>query len=878
MNKESNSQRAIAELRKRLLEEHASGNGLVANHLCWVAINSSTNPYTFFDLRCFYYLAVFWAPADHFLWSLNDGDVRTPSQPKTPEEKLFELMINMIWELKIEEKPAFPDAEWLATISNDPDKEEDRIAIQFATELAWILDAGSENWKQLVKDVQLASKEGSVLHKSITALEQRLVRQEPFVRAVAPSSATPSSSESHWLADGWDYLYDCEWGELSKWIRQHSPRIGVSHPDYIAFWTIVHWSRHGRFHADYKDQLESRQWGDNSPIEHDHDDQFVSMARQLSAEAKQARYLHFAERHSRLLSGSRKSAKKNHEGKLFGTYRMGVLNAIVALRQWDLGSFFKSISVLCENTIESGVSVAEFCSYPDRAVNVLFSITQLPDPKKDLQVARALDAMSDEEQRRLVERAIRCRPRDVGQSYSILEYVSDGISQKQIREVIEWLVKYDERKNYPSGGFQSCWLKPLAIIAEYGGDLSQHFDLIAPRLRAAASNPSDWKDLRYLFQHFFASADAEQAEEVAETMFNRNLGFGEVAKDHRWVAILDASRKNPAFGALKVVKEFLSKEAETEPRLSHLLELKSPSSKGSGYKDALRQTWIQYCDNTLNTADADIQNLGAGPGFSRLDRVNWTEAEPTLVRKLTKVMNSERVLLEKKRGTIEMLSILAIDGPDEQAESILGQLGSLFSGELPGRTGKFFGQNAGAAINRELLAAGAALVRRVPARAIPILFDWAKGQSWTLSTHPLRDSYYLLTSMWLLDNETAIDASASFVFAEMRLSRALTERDEEFQALAVLGYMLDWDAMNGGVIERTDQLKKEILMAVWENRLLDHQDSRNLRMRRGVAKTVGVWHQKQTECAFPFPNALETVRQQFRLDRRLRIQDAVERG
>lgn len=633
-------------LRDQARRAHYIGDGFLVNHLCVLGleriIRLQRDEYLVLPLK-----ETFWAMALAMYWLL-EKDVLAKVEkvldfPENSEVDGQHLNAILRQVRHLIQDPFASEAdsvkslldtnlEWLGTECSC----EGLALISFCIELLWQRDPDTQGWRELIN--QWADVCPEDLKKPLTDLRARLFLQTnlvfPEAIHVEPEPSDSFSKSIHAsFYEGWKQYLACQWSEMDETIASIVPRIQYDSPDFLPLCGLQRLNWSNKEQEDPSSVIGTR-WQ-------------LKVSSGGPSAFRESRRKRFGELLARFW---RKGPKETMGYELVHGVRLGILDQIASLREWDAWAWSLATGQLAD------ANLAVAIKFPDQfwfAVNGLIMAIRSRTFNDDDPIFRSqmstLDFAPEEERTRLVESILRSRPIESFKTLHLLESLSDSIPETLFHKVVNWCVNY---VNY-SGNRLGSTVHPLSFwahIIPYVQNPSEICRGLYPAVLKLANRPAVWQtDDEGMLTEFLTNAPMDLAVEVGQKMMREDMQ-DQHANSARWSLMFNAviGRSNS-----KVTREFkhrLIETARTEDEKFLLPLLDNPELTLDLLDDSALNEWCKekvrhQVEMVKNRKTGDPIRQGGEVRVDTVEKVKWTEKDAQILGQMIEAIDSA-VLIE----------------------------------------------------------------------------------------------------------------------------------------------------------------------------------------------------------------------------------------
>ncbi len=638
---EIRAKKTLELLRDQTRRAHYIGDGFLVNHLCALALERIIRLQK--DERLVLPLKeTFWTMALAMHWLLEndvldkvDEALKFIENSKVDEQHLG-TMLRQVWYLiqdpfapaedsykkLLESELGWLSAEYLC---------EGLALISLGIELFWQRDPGSHGWSKLINQwFDVCPKD---FRKALEDLRVRLSLQTGLVFPER-SDKEPKPPDSFLkpihasLYKGWQQYLACQWSEMDGTISDIVPRIQYDSPDFLPLCGLqrLNWSNKKQ---EDPSSVTGTRWQ-------------LKVSSGGPSAFRESRRTRFGQLLARVW---RKGPKETMGYELVHGVRLGILDQIASLREWDAWAWSLATAQLADTYLAVAIKLPDQFSY---AVNgLILAIRSLTfkdgDPIFRSQLS-TLDFAPVEERTRLVESILQSRPIESFKTLQLLESLSDSIPENLLPLVADWCVDY---VNF-SGKRPGWTVHPLSFwanIIPYVQNSSEICRGLYPAVLKLANYPAVWQtDDKSMLTKFLTSAPMDLAVEVGEEMMREDM-LDEYANSARWSLMFNAvmGRSN-----LKFTREFkhrLIETARTEDEKFLLPLLDNPELTLDKLDDSAFHQWSKeqvrrQVEMVKNRKKGDRIRHGSDVSIFTMRRVKWTEEDTQLLDQIIETINS----------------------------------------------------------------------------------------------------------------------------------------------------------------------------------------------------------------------------------------------
>ncbi|MFH0958823.1 MAG: hypothetical protein V1897_08990, partial [Pseudomonadota bacterium] len=628
-------------LRDQARRAHYIGDGFLVNHLCALALERivrlQRDEHWVLPLK-----ETFWAMALAMYWILEkdvlakvENVLDFPENSKIDEQHLNALLravchlIQNPFASHADSYKSLLDTnlEWLGTECSC----EGLALISFCIELLWQRDPDTQGWSELIN--QWADVCPEELKKPLTDLRARLFLQtnlvfpEAFYVEPEPSGSFSKSIHAY-LFRGWRQYLGSKWSEMDATIEDIVPLIQFDSPDFLPLCGLqrLNWS--------------TKEQEDSSAVIGTRWQLKVSLGGPSAF--RESRRTRFGELLARFW---RKGPKETMGYELVHGVRLGILDQIASLREWDAWAWSLATGQLAD------ANLAVAIKFPDQfgfAVNGLIMAIRSrtfddDDPIFESQVF-SLDFAPERERTRLVESILTSRPVESGKTLQLFQSLSDSISENLLPKVADWCVDY---VNFSGNRLEST-VHPLSFWADIipfvqnGSEICRR---LYPAVLKLGGHWAVWRtDDKGMLTAFLTSAPQDLAVAVGQKMMREDMQ-DQYANSARWSLMFNAvmGRSN-----LKFTREFkhrLIETARTEDEKFLLPLLENPELTLDELDDSALHQWCKeqvrrQVKMVKNRKKGDRISHGRDVSIYTMKRVKWTREDTQILGQIIEAIDS----------------------------------------------------------------------------------------------------------------------------------------------------------------------------------------------------------------------------------------------
>ncbi|MCL5124794.1 MAG: hypothetical protein M1511_09915 [Deltaproteobacteria bacterium] len=628
-------------LRDQTRRAHYIGDGFLVNHLCALAleriIRLQQDEQLVLPLK-----ETFWAMSLAMYWLLDEdllGKVRTalefPESSEVDDQHLGAILRQVLYLIQNPLAPAEDsykkliesELEWLSAEYLC----EGLALISFCIELVWQRDPGSHGWSKLIKQWSaVCLKE---FRKPLEDLRPRLLLQTGLVFPESTPNE-PKLSDSFLkpihasLYKGWQQYLECQWSEMDETISDIVPRIQYDSPDFLPLCGLQRLNYSSKVQEDPSSVIGTR-WQ-------------LKVSSGGTSAFRESRRTRFGQLLARVW---RKGPKEARVSELVHGFRLGILDQIASLREWDAWAWNIATGQLAEASLAVAIKLPNQYLF---AVNGLIlamrsSTLNIYDPifKSRLSI---LDFAPVEERTRFVESVLQSRPVESFKTLRLLSSLSDSIPESLLPQVANWCVDY---VNY-SGNRLGSTVHPLSFWAKIIPYV-QNPHVICRRLYPAvlklANYPAVWQtDDEGMLTEFLTSAPMDLAIEVGEKMMRLDEQ-DERASSARWALMFNAVMRRSESTFTREFKHRLIATARTEDEKFLLPLLENPELTPDELDDSALHQWCKeqvrrQLEIVRNRTTGDSVRHGGDVSEFTVTRVKWTREDTQMLGQIIEAIDS----------------------------------------------------------------------------------------------------------------------------------------------------------------------------------------------------------------------------------------------
>jgi hypothetical protein len=631
-------------LREEARRAHVIGDGFLVNHLCAIALKRVARVQSDGKLH----LGIeetFWAIAFALYWLIAEymldrvGDILKVFKEATADRTdLSKIVERVVYLVRNPLEPVDGSAEELLGVGlnwlDDECRIEGLAVVTLAIELVWQRDSDNKHWIKLLRQWQARcsaefKNDLNDLHSRLL-LQTGLVFPERFEGSLKSSDPFWSTVEASFYK-GWKQYLNCQWEEMNKTLSSVVPFIPYDSPRFLALCGLqrLDWSLSPQ---------------DSSGI--------IATRWQLKASSggpsafREIRRTTFGQR---LGEFWRKQRGKADLYPFLHTFRLGLLDQVASLREWDAWAWNLAAGQLAQANIAFATKIPDEHGFAVEGLRL--AIQSRTFDQDDLVLKNrilALDFAPVEERTRLVKSMLRARPVESFKVLQMLESLSDAIPENSLLAVADWCADYVQFQRKRPG-----WtVHPLSLwgqILPYVENASHICRRLHPAVMASADHPGVWRtDKQGMVTEFLIRAPFDLAVEVGEKMMRMAM------EDHptdsaRWGLMFNAvlGRQDPSF--TMTFKQRLIETARTEYAKFHLPLLENPELTLDELDAARLHAWckeeiLRRVEVVVGRKRGDPIGFGPGVGLDTIEKVKWAEGDVQIVTQLIKSIDSAQLI------------------------------------------------------------------------------------------------------------------------------------------------------------------------------------------------------------------------------------------